>query len=461
MKNIFYVISIVMLFCSIIPAQNELGLDFDYARFNYDSSSVYLEFYYDLNIKNMTVIQTDKGPLCEAIVHIEMKDSASKTFIINRDWKIQNIIEKISGDSVVNKTMTGVLGFVVPRGKYSLKINARDSKNLKLTKNIAELINIEPVRKGIFCISDIQLAANIKTDDVDNKSIFYKNSLEVIPNPAMYYTQQSPALFYYAEMYQLKLADGNTIFSLQKLLSNSSGTIIYKNSKQVKQSANAVVEYGVINLSKYPSGSYLLTLSLIDPVSNKAFVSKKRFYLVNPGVAEQPRSAMVDPGFMSSEFANYSAEECDKLFAESKYISVQREVDLYKGLDSLKAKREFLYSFWNGRDPSPGTPRNEFFEEYQKRIEYVDENFSTSHKQGYLTDRGRVVLMYGIPDQRDYFSSDSNMKPYETWFYNQIENGVYFYFGDLRGSGNYELLHSTKHDEVRNDAWQDRLKTHD
>jgi GWxTD domain-containing protein len=460
MKKLLF-LCLIMTSVSFTYAQNNLGFEFDYARFNYDSASVYMEFYYELNPKNMIVIQSDKGPLYEAIVHIEMKDSLTKTFFINRDWKIQNFIEASSGDSLTARTLVGVLGFVVPNGKYSLKINARDSKNAKLTKNIAESIDIEPITKGKFCISDIQLATSIKTEDVDNKSIFFKNTLEVVPNPAMYYTKQSPALFYYAEMYQLKLADDKTIFSLQKMLSNSSGKVIFKNSKPVKQSAKPVVEYGVVNLSKYPTGSYTLTLSLIDPATNQAFVSKKKFFLYNPSVIDSTFSGKIDQGFLASEFANFSAEECDKLCLQSKYISSQKEIDLYKGLDSLKAKREFLYSFWKGRDPSPGTQKNEFFEEYKRRIDYVEENFTTARKNGYLTDRGRVVLLYGIPDQRDYFSSDANMKPYETWFYNQIESGVYFYFGDLRGFGDYELLNSTKRDEVKDDTWQNRLKTHE
>lgn len=81
------------------------------------------------------------------------------------------------------------------------------------------------------------------------------------------------------------------------------------------------------------------------------------------------------------------------------------------------------------------------------------------NREGYQTDRGRVYLIYGEPDQRDFFSSERSTKPYEVWFYNSIENGVYFYFGDVTGFGNFELLHSTKRGEVRDDTWQRRLGT--
>ena len=41
-------------------------------------------------------------------------------------------------------------------------------------------------------------------------------------------------------------------------------------------------------------------------------------------------------------------------------------------------------------------------------------------KDGYRTDRGRVYLIYGEPDQIDRFPSETNMKPYEVWYYNSI-----------------------------------------
>jgi hypothetical protein len=51
------------------------------------------------------------------------------------------------------------------------------------------------------------------------------------------------------------------------------------------------------------------------------------------------------------------------------------------------------------------------------------------------------------------------MKPYEIWFYNEIEGGVQFIFGDISGFGNYELLHSTKRGEVNDPDWERRLRT--
>ncbi len=456
MKKLFSLFVVFMSLSTLSFAQNELGFEFDYAKFNYDSTSVYLEFYYGLNPKNIQVFISDKGQMIEAIVHIEMKNIVTNEFFIKKDWKVQDIVSTTGNDSIP-KLLSGVLSFVVPKAKYSLLVKVWDSKNPNFSKTINETLLIDPVKSNKFSISDIELANNIKKENVDSNSIFYKNTLEVIANPAMLYTNSSPVMFYYAELYNLILADVNSNFTLQKILYNSSGTPIYKNSKSVKQGQEPVVEYGVVNLSKYPTDSYNFVLSLIDPTTNQAFVSSKRFYFYNPNVKDTSKVSKVNTGILGSEFSLFTKDECDKMFLQVKYIANDSEINQYKTLDSLKAKQEFLYNFWRNRDNDPSTPQNEFKEEYMKRVAYANKNFTFMLKEGFLTDRGRVVLLFGEPDQRDFYPSESDVKPYEVWFYNEIEGGVNFIFGDITGFGNYELLHSTKRGEVKDENWIKRI----
>jgi len=441
----------------ITIAQTELNFEFDYARFKYDTSSVYMEFYYDLNTSNMKIKKSDSGLLKEAIVHIEMKNDDVDTFFIYKDWKITHPL--IEGTEEQERNYIGVLGFVVPKGNYSLLVKAYDSSNPAYNKVIREKVIINPFKNDKYSVSDIQIATNIKKEGADPNSIFYKNTLEVIPNPSMIYMDKMPILFYYAELYNLKLDDPNNDFKLHKILFNSVGKKVYEQTKTVKQSENAFVDVGTINLSKMPTDSYNLVLSLVDNKTNQAYISTKRFYYYNTKFIDTSSARTLAKGIMGTEFAVFDNAECDKMFSQIKYIATQKEIDQYKKLDSLNAKREFLYNFWKQRDPDPSTPINEFKEDYMKRVEYANRNFGVYSKEGYLTDRGRVYLIYGEPDQRDFYPSEPNMKPYEIWFYNQIEGGVSFIFGDVTGFGNYELLHSTKRGEVRDDYWQRRLTT--
>ncbi len=457
MKKLIAVV-FFLLGSGLVWAQDELGFELDYARFNYDTTSVFLEFYYDLNPRNMVVSQSPQGAVVEAIVHFELKNIESGEFLIKKDWKLGNLVNDSPADSI-SKSFVGSLGFVVPKGKYTLLVKAYDEKNEKLSKVITETLIIQPFKEKGFSESDIELASSIKKDEADPNSIFYKNTLEVIPNPSMVYSHNMPVLFYYAELYGLMLDDPKTDFTLQKQLYNSAGTSVYRNSKNVRQSSNAVVEYGLINLSRLPSDSYNLVISLIDSKTNQAFVSQKRFYLYNPRAVDSSVTKKVKANVIESEYALYSSEECDNMFAAAKYIATKEEINQYKRLDLLNAKREFLYNFWDARNPNPGTSRNEYKEEYMKRVEFANKNYSRAGKKGFLTDRGRVLLMYGEPDQKDYYPNRPNLKPYEVWFYNQIEGGVTFVFGDISGFGNYELLNSTKRGEVQNPNYMNRLAT--
>ena len=387
-----------------------------------------------------------------------MKNTATDSFFINKSWQIHNIINPTDSLGKMN-VLTGTFGMAVPEGDYQLNITASDANNSEFDKKISENIKIQPYLNSKFSISDIQLASNIKRVGVDTNSIFYKNTLEVIPNPTMLFTENSPVAFYYSELYNLTADKQSNEFTLDKLLYNSSGVNVYKSSKKIHSNQNSVVEIGVLNLSKLPTDSYNFVLNLIDNKTNQAFLSSKRFFLYNPKVIDSTAVQSVNANIFGTEFGIMSAEECDKMFDQAKYIATQDEKQRYKSLDSLNAKRDFLAHFWKGRDLEPATPQNEYENDYLKRVEYANEHFRYANREGYRSDRGRVYLIYGEPDQKDYYPSDSNMKPYEVWFYNDIEGGVYFYFGDINGFGKYELLHSTKRGEVKDANWMRRISS--
>jgi len=290
---------------------------------------------------------------------------------------------------------------------------------------------------------------------VDTTSIFYKNSYEVIPNPSIVFDSKMPVLFYYAELYNLKDASKKGALKFGETLVNSKGAIVYSRERKVNNVGNAIVKVGMINLRNLPTDSYNLLLTLQDTVSSKGAISGKKFFLYNPKAkSENPGNSAP---YVSSEYGVLSSEDCDLLFDESRYIATADEIDRYEKLTSLPAKREFLYNFWKKRDPNPATKENEFKQEYLKRLAYVNSHFGALNKPGYKTDRGRVYLKYGKYDQIERFPSSPNRKPYEIWYYNSIEGGVLFVFGDLTGYSDYELLHSTKRGEFHDYDWQRRV----
>src|SRR5262249_15600057 len=110
--------------------------------------------------------------------------------------------------------------------------------------------------------------------------------------------------------------------------------------------------------------------------------------------------------------------------------------------------------FWQHRDSDPDTEENEYKDEYYERMAYANEHF-TSGKAGWLTDRGRIYLKFGKPDeieshptggpyQMAYWEGDGSTSTYafERWFYRHLPDvgsGIELEFVDPSGSGEYRL----------------------
>ena len=80
------------------------------------------------------------------------------------------------------------------------------------------------------------------------------------------------------------------------------------------------------------------------------------------------------------------------------YIITDEERAAFKRLATDDEREEFVEQFWLRRDPSPDTTENEFKEEHYRRIAYANDRFS-SGIPGWKTDRGRMYIMYGPPDE--------------------------------------------------------------
>ncbi|MFT5370466.1 MAG: GWxTD domain-containing protein, partial [Candidatus Latescibacterota bacterium] len=115
------------------------------------------------------------------------------------------------------------------------------------------------------------------------------------------------------------------------------------------------------------------------------------------------------------------------------------------------AQMNFLRQFWKGQDPTPSTPVNERLIQHLQRMTYVETNFSrTNTEEPIDTDRGRVYITYGPPDEIERDASSSEGKPSEIWHYGRNQ----FIFRDSNGLGVYRLVHSTYPGEVYNPEWQ-------
>ena len=102
------------------------------------------------------------------------------------------------------------------------------------------------------------------------------------------------------------------------------------------------------------------------------------------------------------------------------YIISDEEKKAFAQLTTDTAREQFVQDFWARRDPTPGTEENEFKEEHYRRIAYANEHYAAS-VPGWRTDRGRIYIQYGPPNQIEAHSGEGVTYPFEQWRYRFID----------------------------------------
>src|SRR5678815_1171342 len=84
------------------------------------------------------------------------------------------------------------------------------------------------------------------------------------------------------------------------------------------------------------------------------------------------------------------------------YIMTNAEYREYRRMHSEPARRDFIRQFWQQRDPLPDTTDNELEHEFWHRVSVADDHFGQEIKPGWKTERGKVFIMLGPPENFDH-----------------------------------------------------------
>jgi GWxTD domain-containing protein len=176
------------------------------------------------------------------------------------------------------------------------------------------------------------------------------------------------------------------------------------------------------------------------------------------------------------------------LSQEVTYIISDEERKAFLNLSNDEERDAFIENFWLRRNPNPDSPENEFREEHYRRIAYANEHFAAG-KPGWKTDRGRIYISWGAPDNIDSHPSGGTYErtpeegggttstfPFETWHYRYLEGvgeNIDLEFVDTCQCGDYHftldrsekdaLLHVpgaglTQYEEMNHKDKTDRFK---
>lgn len=126
------------------------------------------------------------------------------------------------------------------------------------------------------------------------------------------------------------------------------------------------------------------------------------------------------------------------------YIIRPEEKEVFMRLESDRERDLFMETFWKQRDPTPGTPQNEYKDEHARRFIHANQRYGrNTPREGWGTDQGRIYIILGEPIGVEIFET-SGIYPAEVWTYNGdpakgLPTQFNLVFFQRSGAGEYKL----------------------
>ncbi|MBM4167292.1 MAG: GWxTD domain-containing protein [Ignavibacteria bacterium] len=451
---------LIIFHTNCVSQEHQFRTDVDFASFRFDDSLSYVEIFVSVPSKCITYATKEKKLLGE--VQFSLTILKNDSTITSKQWILQHTKED-SSESEMDKSLVDIAGFVLPSGNYSLRVVAFDFHSPSEKNSFEIPLLVTPYSQTHTLLSDIELCTTIiKASEEEKLSSFYKNSYLVAPNTRRLYGQGLPVLYYFVECYNLLSEHSLQEYQFVVSVTNTINEEIIHHSKKKTRSVNHTAEVGTLNVSNLRSGTYTLNISLFD--TTVFATTSKKFFVFNPILGADTILQMKLREKLFTEFASFTEQELDELFHQATYIATENEREQFQKLQTSEAKRNFLTEFWEQRTITTSEGTSSLKKEYERRIEYTNKNFSTATTTnfptlGWKTDKGRVYILYGAPNEIKHRPNSTNLCPFEIWDYHQLQGGVSFYFIDEFNSNQWRLVHSNARSEILNLRWKEKIES--
>ncbi|MEA3297116.1 MAG: GWxTD domain-containing protein, partial [candidate division Zixibacteria bacterium] len=315
---------------------------------------------------------------------------------------------------------------------------------------------VPPSKKGQLTISDVCFAYTVdyigENPEASNLRLI-RNGFRIIPNPLSVYGTEDSTLSLYAEAYDLSFSrDFPYEYELLLAVMGEDSTF-YRNfgGRVAQQMGTSIVIAESFDIRSWPPGLYYVRLTVTDLESGASDTTWAPFRIVSR--ADLLASAVVQQAFDPYDTLSLKAKERIVV-----YLLTPAEKATLSRL-TVQGKIRFLDQYWQEHDSDPSTSEIENRREMIRRFEYSNRLFSSyvEKTDGWLTDRGRIHMIYGFPDDVKDVPAPRLVKPYAIWSYYHIKEGRFFIFEDSKGDNDYRLVHSNVLSEIYSREWQEKI----
>lgn len=419
--------------------------DLDYAVFRGAENNDIIEVYFLMPRQLFKFQPAKDGYMSHGFIRAALVQQDSIFDIVEWDFvdRVKDTLEITSEQKIPE-----IAVLQAKPGRYELVTIVADLSTRAQIKRTRE-VDLRVFGNDRLCLSDIQISGQIAKTQQENRFSKYFG-YDIIPNASTIFNESYAVIYAFFEAYNFQYnADNPGHYQIRYAVTDLNGKELQAQDWLTrKKPGGSAVEINQVLVSNLPAGIFELKVEVKDEASGQYAKATKRFRLTRSA----PKRLVAAQTTTDLQLENMTEEELDEIFGPLKYIAKSAEIKRYKKSD-VTGKRQIIAHFWDERDRDRSTLINESKIEFENRLMFVNQQFSTPRQKGWRTDFGRVYLMYGPPNEIERFPSSLQRKPYQIWHYDEIEGGVIFVFVDKSGFGQYELVHSTARSELQDSNW--------
>lgn len=348
----------------------------------------------------------------------------------------------------------------LPNGKYKFELTIKDKNTTVKPYSSVQEISID-YHPNVIALSDIEFLESYSTAAAETK--LSKGGFELVPLVNNFFPDDRNKLLFYNEIYNTTSVLGNDGFIFSYFIESYENHQVHNTYSRIQRmqskEVNALIKE--IDITELPSGNYNL-ITEVRNRNNELLATTSRFFQRSKPLAVSEGAA----GFMQIDIANTFVASYTNKDTLSEYIHCIRPIsganenlfaDNQVNLGDVKMMQKFFYDFWEKRDKQNPSKA---WETYKQEVEKVNAKFSTQTKKGYDSDRGRVYLKYGPPNQLSQNYREPSTYPYEVWQYYRIgmqSNKKFVFVNTDLVSNDFILIHSDAVGEPNDPQWQLRV----
>ncbi|MBI5326133.1 MAG: GWxTD domain-containing protein [Ignavibacteriae bacterium] len=328
---------------------------------------------------------------------------------VHRNIKTQDYISAQGGTGQFDYSQT-ILN--LPKGNYEFKIIMIDNNTNEISEK-SRTLTVLKFSDFPFSISGILLLSSIEEQN---------GKFKITPYISDNVGDLKDGFFTFFESYNYTTGD-SVDFVYQFV---DKGGKIFETSKKIRKyvkNSKTQLYLKIPYNENISQGNYNLRIIALKPINDT--IVKTEYYL-----AASERSI----GYFRT-MLGFHLDDLNKAVKQLRYIAQPDDIEYIDTVATQDEKQRRFKEFWDKQDPTPGTERNESFEEYYSRIDFANKEFK-SYNEGWLTDMGMVYIIYGKPFQIERSAPGTIGRKVERWSY---LNNRQFSFVDNSGFGDFRL----------------------